>query len=209
MSTLNVNQIYEADGSQFRFNTDVVLIQSQTGNDLGAALIFDDLDVSTYKSFRLAFALLPDNAVDGYYFNLRFRTGGSSGADDTTSNYNFDYHYSYQTDGGAQIARIDYSYAGINHTVGATDANEGVNGFMDITFNRSPDSFDTGAGGTYAHWSTAMFNESANYRGSSGRCAYNNSSIVNHTGFKIYMGTGTAESGGFDKYKYALYGVKG
>ena len=209
MSTLKVNAITNVDGSAFRANTDVVKLQAATGTDLGAALIFDDLAVSTYRSFRLVFALLPDNAVDGYYFNLRFRTGGSSGADDTTSNYNFDYHYSYNTDNDSQIARIDYSYSGINHTVGGTDASEGVNGVMDITFNRSGDDFNTGAGGTFAHWSTAMFNESSGYRGSSGRCAYNNSSTVNHTGFKIYMGTGSAESGGFDRYKYALYGFKG
>ena len=54
-----------------------------------------------------------------------------------------------------------------------------------------------------------MHNEVENWRGTTGDCSYNNSSAVNHTGFKLYMGTGSAESGGFDNYKYALYGLKG
>ena len=37
---------------------------------------------------------------------------------------------------------------------------------------------------------------------------YNENSQTNHTGFKIYMGTGTSETGGFDEYKYTLYGLK-
>ena len=209
MSTLKVNAITNVDGSAFRANTDVVKLQAATGADLGAALIFDDLAVSTYRSFRLIFALLPDSAVDGYYFNLRFRTGGSSGADDTTSNYSFGYQYTYQNDSHAQIARIDYSYCGVNHTVGGQAAVEGVNGVMDITLNRSGDGFNTGTGGSFAHWQTGMHNEVENWRGTTGDCSYNNSSAVNHTGFKLYMGTGSAESCGFDNYKYALYGLKG
>ena len=209
MSTLKVNQIYEADGSQFRFNTDVVLLQSQTGSDLGGALIFDNLDTATYRSFRLYFALLPASNVDGYYFNMRLRTGGSSGADETGSHYSFGYQYTYQNDGHAQIARINYSYCGINHTVGGQAAVEGVNGVMDITLNRSGDSFNTGSGQSFAQWNTGMHNEVENWRGTNGQMVWNSNSAVNHTGFKFYQGTGTAESGGFDNYKYALYGVKG
>jgi hypothetical protein len=209
MSTLKVNQIYEADGSQFRFNTDVVKLQSQTGSDLGGALIFDDLDVVTYRSFILYFALLPASNVDGYYFNMRFRTGGSSGADDTSSHYSYGYQYTYQNDGHAQIARINYSYCGVNHTVGGQATVEGVNGVLHFTPNRSGDSFNTGSGNSFAHWQTGMHNEVENWRGTVGSCSYNNSSAVNHTGFKLYQGTGTSESGGFDNYKYALYGVKG
>jgi len=209
MSTLKVNQIYEADGSQFRFNTDIVLIQSQTGSDLGGALIFDNLDTTTYRSFKLYCALLPASNVDGYYFNMRLRTGGSSGADETGSHYSFGYNYTYQTDGHAQIARINYSYCGINHTVGGQAAVEGVNGVMDITLNRSGDSFNTGSGQSFAHWSTGMHNEVENWRGTNGQMVWNSNNATNHTGFKLYMGTGSNESGGFDNYKYALYGVKG
>ena len=44
MSTLKVNQIYEADGSQFRFNTDVVTLQHGQGVDLGGAFIVRNFD---------------------------------------------------------------------------------------------------------------------------------------------------------------------
>ena len=209
MSTLNVNQIYEADGSQFIFNTDVVTLQHGQGVDLGGAFIVDNIDTATYPHVRLVFAFLPADNVDGYYFNMRYRTGGSSGSDDTNSHYNFGYQYTYHTDGHAQIARIDYSYIGVNHTVGKVDADEGVNGVIDIFFNRSADSgFDTGAGGTSAQWNTGMLNESSNWRGTNGQAVYNNQSAVYHTGFKLYFGTGTAETGGMDRYKYTLYGFK-
>lgn len=187
----------------------IAKLQEATGSDLGGALIFDNIDTATYPHVRLVFALLPEDSMDGYYFNMRFRTGGASGADDTNSEYNFGYQYTYQTDGHSQVSRIDYSYIGLNLTVGSTDSREGVNGIIDIYFNRSADSgFTTGAGGTSAHWQTVMFNESANFRGTSGSASYNNSDTVYHTGFKIYMGTGSSESGGFDRYKYLLYGFK-
>ncbi len=209
MSTLKVNNITNVDGSTFIATKDFVKLQAATGADLGAALIFDNLEVSTYRSFKLIFALLPASNVDGYYFNMRFRTGGSSGSDDTSSHYSFGYQYTYQEDGHAEIARINYSYCGINHTVGGQASVEGVNGVMDITLNRSGDGFNTGTGGSFAHWQTGEHNEVENWRGTTGNCSYNNSSATNHTGFKIYMGTGTSESGGFDNYKYALYGLKG
>ena len=72
MSTLKVNQIYEADGSQFRFNTDVVKLQSQTGSDLGGALIFDDLDV--VFSFVLGGVSLPSGGVSTLFLFCAFST---------------------------------------------------------------------------------------------------------------------------------------
>ena len=208
MSTLRVNEIYEADGSKFRFNTDIVHIQSQTGSDLGGALIFDNLDTATYRSFILYFAMVPESSVDGYYPNFRLRTGGSSGADETGSHYSFGYGYTYVNDGWQQIVRSDYSYVGLALTVGSNDGSEGLNGVIHITPCRSGDGFNTGSGGSYAHWQIGLHHEGGAWRGTHGNMVYNESSTTNHTGFKIYMGTGTSESGGFDEYKYTLYGLK-
>tara|TARA_Y100000401_G_scaffold113558_1_gene114378 strand:- start:26 stop:655 length:630 start_codon:yes stop_codon:yes gene_type:complete len=209
MSTLKVNQIYEADGSKFRFNTDIVHIQSQTGADLGGALIFDNLDTATYRSFILYFAMVPASNVDGYYPNLRLRTGGSSGADETGSHYSFGYGYTYPNDGWQHISRADYTYAGLAITVGALDTYEGINGVLHFTPCRSGDSFNTGSGGSFAHWQIGLHHEAGAWRGTHGNMVYNENSTTNHTGFKIYMGTGSTESGGFDEYKYSFYGVKG
>jgi hypothetical protein len=207
MSTLKVNAITNVDGSAFRANTDVVKLQAATGADLGGALIFDDLDTATYRSFMLYFAMVP--AIDGYYPNFRLRTGGSSGADETGSHYSFGYAYTYNNDSFAQVSRVDYTYAGLAITVGYDDASEGINGVLHFTPCRSGDSFNTGSGGSFAHWQIGHHHETGNWRGTRGDMVYNESSTTNHTGFKIYMGTGSAESGGFDEYKYCLYGLKG
>ena len=186
-----------------------VKLQEATGSDLGASLIFDNLDTSTYRAFKLYFALLPNSTADGYYAYLRFRTGGASGADDSTSHYSYTYSYGYQNDGNSTIARIDNSFGGLTHTVGGQAAVEGMRGVLDIVLCRSGDGFNTGGGGSAASGFVAQHNEVENWRGGYTNILYNNSSTVNHTGFKIYMGSGGNETGSFDNYKYALYGVVG
>ena len=126
-----------------------VKLSEATGSDLGASLIFDNLDTSTYRAFKLYFALLPNSTADGYYPYLRFRTGGSSGADDSTSHYSYTYSYGYQNDGSSTVARIDSSFGGLSHTVGGQAAVEGIRGVLDIVLCRSGDGFNTGGGGSY------------------------------------------------------------
>ena len=186
-----------------------VKLSEATGTDLGGALIFDNLDTATYRAFKLYFAVLPDSSADGYYAYFRFRTGGASGADDSTSHYSYTYNYGYQNDGNNTVARIDGGFGGLTHTVGGQAAVEGMRGVLDIMLCRSGDSFNTGGGGSAASGFIAQHNEVENWRGGYTHILYNNSSTVNHTGFKIFMGSGGSEVGGFDNYKYALYGVTG
>ena len=186
-----------------------VKLSEATGTDLGGALIFDNLDTATYRAFKLYFAVLPDSSADGYYAYFRFRTGGASGADDTSSHYSYTYSYGYQNDGNNTVARIDGGFGGLTHTVGGQAAVEGMRGVLDIMLCRSGDSFNTGGGGSAASGFIAQHNEVENWRGGYTHILYNNSSTVNHTGFKIFMGSGGSEVGGFDNYKYALYGVTG
>ena len=188
---------------------DFVKLQEATGTDLGSQLVFDNLDTATYRAFKLYFALLPNGTADGYYAYLRFRTGGASGADDSTSHYSWNYEYGYQNDAHSHAARIDNTYAALTHTVGGQAAVEGMTGIMDVMLCRSGDSFNTGTGGSAAHWDVTQHNEVENLRSGTGHAVYNNSSTVNHTGFTIYMGSGGNAVGGFANYKYALYGVKG
>ena len=79
-----------------------------------------------------------------------------------------------------------------------------MTGSMTIVLNRSGDGFNTGAGGSYVEWKNILFTESESMRGHTGTGVYNPSSATYHAGFTIYMG-----AGGFDNYKYALYGLKG
>ena len=212
----SANQLLKTDGSgNLSFATvtdtnDFVKLQSATGTNLGSALIFDNLDTATYRSFRLTFALLPNGTADGMYFNMSFRTGGASGADDTASHYNFGYQTMSHEDVQGTIARHNLAYAGVTHTVGGSSSAEGTNGFMDFSLCRSGDGFNTGGGGSFAHWLVNIAgNESGTYRGVVGNCAYNNSSTVNHTGIKLWPGSGSTAYGGWANYKYTLYGLKG
>tara|TARA_Y100001938_G_scaffold149119_1_gene234928 strand:+ start:759 stop:1517 length:759 start_codon:yes stop_codon:yes gene_type:complete len=214
----SANQLLKTDGSgNLSFATvtvtdtnDFVKLQSATGSDLGSALIFDNLDTATYRSFRLTFALLPNGAADGMYFNAYFRTGGSSGANDTASHYNFSYQTMSHEDNQSTIARHNYAYSGISHTVGGSSSAEGVNGFLDFSLCRSGDSFNTGGGGSFASWLVNIAgNETGAYRGVVGHLSYNNSSTVNHTGINLWTGSGSTAYGGWANYKYTLYGLKG
>ena len=189
--------------------SDFVKLQAATGSDLGGFLIFDNLDTATYRAFKLYFALLPDSSADGMYPYFRFRTGGASGADDSASHYSYTYSYGAQVDGTNTIARINENRGGLSHTVGGQATVEGMSGVLDIMLCRSGDGFNTGGGGSRASGSISQHNEVENWRGGYANIQYNNSSAVNHTGFKLWMGSGGNPYGGFDNYKYALYGVKG
>lgn len=190
-------------------SSDFVKLQEATGTNLGSQLIFDNLDTATYRAFKLHFALLPNSSADGYYCYLKFRTGGASGANDDAAHYSFTYHYGYQNDSNIAIARIDNTQGGVTHTVGGLATVEGISGVLDVMLCRSGDDFNTGGGGSRASGQISQHNEIGSWRGGYCNIQYNNSSTVNHTGFTLYMGSGSSAYGGFANYKYALYGVKG
>ena len=190
-------------------SSDFVKLQEATGTNLGSQLIFDNLDTATYRAFKLHFALLPNSSADGYYCYLKFRTGGASGANDDAAHYSFTYHYGYPNDSNIAIARIDNTQGGVTHTVGGLATAEGISGVLDVMLCRSGDDFNTGGGGSRASGQISQHNEIGSWRGGYCNIQYNNSSTVNHTGFTLYMGSGSSAYGGFANYKYALYGVKG
>ena len=209
----SAGQVLKTDGSGnlswVTLSSDFVKLSGATGTNLNSALIFDNLDTATYRAFKLYFAVLPNSTADGYYNYLRFRTGGASGADDATANYSFTYSYGYQNDGSSTIARIDNTQGGVTHTVGSQAAVEGMSGVIDVVLCRSGDGFNTGGGGSFATGQINQHNEVENWRGGYFNIQYNNSSTVNHTGFKLYTGSGGTEVGGYANYKYTLYGLKG
>jgi len=182
--------------------SDFVKLQSVTGADLGGGLNIDSLDTSTYRAFEMYFAFLPDSSGDGQYPYMRFRT--TAGADEEGTHYSFAYNFNYQDDGISYIARINNNKAGLTHTVGSQAAVEGMTGVIRVMLNRSGDSFNAGSGGSAAWWQIIHHNEVENMRSTVGSCVFNNSSAVNHAGFTFFLG-----AGGFDNYKYSLYGLKG
>ncbi len=201
-------QFMKTDGSgNLAFATvtdtnDYVKLQSVTGADLGGGLNIDSLDTSTYRAFEMYFAFLPDSSGDGQYPYMRFRT--TAGADEEGTHYSFAYNFNYQDDGISYIARINNNKAGLTHTVGSQAAVEGMTGVIRVMLNRSGDSFNAGSGGSAAWWQIIHHNEVENMRSTVGSCVFNNSSAVNHAGFTFFLG-----AGGFDNYKYSLYGLKG
>ena len=83
MSTLKVNTLTKADGSTFPF--DYPKISSGSGTSGGSVIAFDNLDLTTYRAFDVLIFITP--TTDDADVRFRFRDGGSSGADVTTSSY--------------------------------------------------------------------------------------------------------------------------
>jgi hypothetical protein len=86
---------------------DYVKIDRQSNGGVASALIFDNLDVATFKFFDLMLTFVPESDNHNTYF--RFRTGGASGADVSTSKYDYGYNETYPSDthGGKAAGDVD------------------------------------------------------------------------------------------------------
>ena len=72
---------------------DYVKLQRATSGGGSGDIIFDDLDVATYKFFDFWISFVPESDGTSVYF--RFRTGGSSGTDVNGANYGYGYAETY------------------------------------------------------------------------------------------------------------------
>ena len=202
-------QFIKTDGSgNLAFATvadtnDYVKLQRATSGGGADNLIFDDLDVTTYKGFHFTAVFVPSN--DNIYPNFRFRTGGSSGADVSSAYYSYGHDVLYPNNNQTQAAqgesRTEITLA---PQIGyATGNGEGLMINMKIFF---ADSSDNGASARLANfvtWGYAIRNDAAAFRGGHGSGIYSENTSTYPTGFKIFM-----ESGVINAQSYALYGLK-
>ena len=190
MSTLKVNAITEADGTVFPFPlTKLENVNSETNV---SELTFTNLDIATFKAFRLVFAGIP--ASDSNEVRFRFMSGSSAV---TSSNYawaiigvsggsaHFEEH-----DTGADHARI--------HNAAGNASLEGWRFVLDVVMQTTN---DFAGANNYACWSGNRNDSSNNFRLESGTLYYENDTDTD--GFKLFT-----SSGDFDKYCYTLYGVR-
>jgi|TARA_R100000455_G_C6228782_1_gene90972 hypothetical protein len=192
MSTLKVNTLQDADGSEFTgFN--VVKLQSVESGSPVSNITFDNLDTATYKYFRLVINTLPSS--DNAYMNLYFRVGGSDQTGSST------YHWGNMgiTTNTATLydeANVTNYSNVVNNAGNATG--EGHRVVMDIVLKKSGE--DTSLSNYVAI--------QAFRRDSSGNGRFETSGIhhtpdVNPDGFKLVPNVGNWED-----YNYTLYGVK-
>jgi hypothetical protein len=203
----SAGQFMKTDGSgNLSFgavSSDYVKLQRASSGGGSDNLIFDDLDVATYKGFHFTAVFVPSN--DNTFPNFRFRTGGSSGADVSSAYYSYGHDVLYPSNSQTQASqgetRTEITLA---PQIGNNTGNgEGLMINMKIFF---ADSSDNGASGQLANfitWGYAIRNDAADFRGGHGSGIYSENTSTYPTGFKIFM-----ESGVINAQSYALYGLK-
>ena len=189
MSTLKVNAITEADGTAFPFP--LTKLDNANSETNVSELTFSNLDIATFKAFRLVFAGIP--ATDGQEVRFRFMSGSSTV---TSSNYAWAIIGVSGSSAHFEEMALNEDHARIHNGAGNASL-EGWRFVMDIVMQTSN---DFAGANNYACWSGNRNDSSGNYRLESGTLYYENDTDTD--GFKLLT-----SSGDFDKYCYTLYGV--
>ena len=206
-STLDATKLSGAlpalDGSSLtNVGGDYVKLQRATNGGVASELVFDNLDVATYKFFELFLAFVPSADNEKPYF--RFRTGGSSGADVNGAHYAFGYRETYPTNTGGDISASGQNEIRLHGNLGYNTGNgEGLRINMRMMFADSSDNGSSAQLSNWITWAASRVDGSDNYRSASGNAIYNENTTTFPTGFKIFMGSGTLNS-----MSYGLYGLK-
>ena len=182
--------------------SDYVKLQRATSASGGSDLIFDDLDVTTYKFFDFWAVFIPENDSVKPFF--RFRTGGSSGADVNGAHYDYAYRENYPTNTGGDVSASDQNEIRLHGNLGnSTGAGEGLRINIRMMFADSNDNGSTKQLSNFISWSASRHDASTNYRTAVGSGVYNENTTTYPTGFKILMG-----SGAINAVSYGIYGLK-
>ena len=204
----SAGQVLKTDGSgnlswvTLTDTNDYVKIDRQSNGGVASELIFDNLDVATYKFFDLILAFVPN--ADGQSSYFRFRTGGASGADVNGGNYSFGYNEVYPTNNSGQSSASGQNEIKLSGSLGYnTNNGEGLRINMRMMFADSSDNGSSGQLSNFITWQAGRVDGAANYRTNQGVGIYNENTTTYPTGFKIFMGSGTLNS-----MSYGLYGMK-
>lgn len=195
---------HSATNAELEFGTvssDYVKLQRGTNGGGAGDLIFDNLDVATYKIFDFFAAFVPESDAIPYF---RFRTGGASGADVNGTHYGYGYRETYPTNTGLNVSAASQNEVRLHGTAGSNTGNgEGFRINIRMFFADSSDNGSTPRLGNFISWSSSRNDASGNYRSATGNAVYNENSTTFPTGFKIFMASGAINANSF-----ALYGLK-
>ena len=198
MSTLKVNTLTKADGTTFPF--DYPKLFSGSGTSGGAALVFDNLDITTYKAFDFICTFIPNS--DNRNCSFQFRSGGASGADIDGANYTYGADGQYPTHNEQIIARSGETHFEIAENVGA-DTEEGIHMDARIHFATSNDPGDLARLTNRIFWNANYRVHTTAFRNIIGCGVYDLNDTTYPTGFKVsFIGAN------IDAYTYCLYGIK-
>ena len=199
----SANQFLKTDGSgnlSFAGAGDYVKISSDSGTSGGSVIAFDDLDLTTYRAFDILIFITP--VTDDTDVRFRFRDGGSSGADVTTSSYIYGGDEHRPTNNESLDSRETQNHIRIAQQVGS-GSHEGAGINARVHFATSSDTGDLDR-------ITNRVNYDCNFKFSGGGSRF--SQGIGHfsqdaskimTGFSFSF-----TSGNIAEYIYCLYGIK-
>ena len=179
--------------------SDFVKLQAADASSTVTQLNFDDLDVTTYKFFDLVGTFQPQ--TNGEYFRMRFRTGGASGSDVTSTDYGYGYTVPYPTNNTGATSADGQNQLLLSTTVG-NDTGEAMSINMRISFADSSAPTNPKYLMNFVTWGGTYREQSNGFRGVTGTGHLYTASTIS-TGFSVSF-----SSGGIDEYSYVLYGMK-
>ena len=201
----SAGQVLKTDGSGnlswvTLSNPDYVKLQQASGALGQQYLIFDNLDVATYKFFDLMAFFQPD--TDAQSLRMYFRTGGASGSNVTSNAYAYGFNVKKEANTSNCVASSPDNKMLITNTVGNANG-EGVFINMRISLARSSDGTSTKYMASNATWDSNHREQGNAARMINGQGHFFDN-VTYPTGFSFWFG-----SGNVNEYSYTLYGVKG
>ena len=191
-------------------SSDYVKLQhNSTAGGSSQYLVFNNLDVATYKYFDFTISLIPE--TDDKLMRFRFRTGNDPGSATSGSSqyvvgdagYGYSYYQHWGTDNFGEIARTSQVSITFADTIGNNTNNyEGIAVTMRIHFANSNDTHAAGLQ-NWVDWAFAAKDPDNNINQGRGTGAYHGSNTLYPTGFHVYM-----NSGAINAHTYTLYGKK-
>ena len=170
-----------------------------TGDSGSQYLLFDNLDLSTYKFFDLIGYFKPMD--DSKTFRMRYRSGGASGSLVETSNYGYGFTVPYPTNNTGATSTDGANKMVLSSTVGNATG-EGISIDMRISFADSSDPTNATYLLNFVTWNGTYREQGNGFRSVTGTGQFY-SAATNLTGFTVYFG-----GGNMGDYSYCLYGMK-
>ena len=178
----------------------VKLAQGEQASYGQSNLIFENLNVATYKFFDLVAFLRPSNDAVSLFF--RYREGGASGSDITGNSYSLGFNEKKDANTSNCTAEGPTQKMILTGSIG-NHASEGVGISMRISVARTNDI-------STAKWLANMASWNAVYReqGNAARMTNGQGHLYDDTkyptGFSLYFDNGNVQA-----YSYTLYGIRG
>jgi len=137
---------------------DFVKLAVATGAGGTGDLVFDNLDVATYKTFD--FTLMCQPSTDAQQLRFRYRTGGASGSTITDAHHQVAYLYMYNSNNIAVNTNMGIDNMLLTQGVGGGNSQEGLSLNMRISMGDSNDNGVTRQRMNTVWWSVMVHNES-------------------------------------------------